>query len=67
MKTQQEMGPCLGILLAVFNVAGNRHADQIQRTDQGLHMLMHCSSEIRNRAEDQYGLLTCSRLALTLR
>lgn len=64
MKTQQEMGPCLGILLAVFNVAGNRHADQIQRTDQGLLVLM---SEIRNRAEDQYGLLTCSRLALTLR
>lgn len=36
MKTQQEMGSCLGILLAVFSVAGNRHADQTQRTDQGL-------------------------------
>lgn len=60
MKTPQETGTCLEILLAIFKVAGDRHSGQVQRIDQGCSWLnAWFSSEVRNRAEDQYDLVTC--------
>lgn len=60
MKTPQEMGPRLEILPAVFKVAGLGKSRQEQCSGRGDSWLnAGCSSEVRNRAENQYGPVTC--------